>query len=99
MTLSSIVTSPCSICGREIRDGDVLSRIESGDVRGWAHIACTKPGVLRWIDEGRPHDDPLDWDRRERPTWRAEPGDGARAWWELHDRPEYEPRISSHPSL
>lgn len=77
-----MICSPCVICEEEIRDGDVLARVE-GDRTGWAHITCTKDGVTRWVREGRPGDGPLSWDRETRPTWRIDRPDG-RPYRHLH---------------
>lgn len=67
----------CTHCGHWLVQGrDVMVQIDGVD---WVHVTCTKHGVERWCREGRPHGDPLVWDRLEEPRWQTHQWDNDRA--------------------
>jgi hypothetical protein len=89
----------CAICAEAVRWDDQMTArggavnphcenpIEgygASDYR-WVHIACTGDGVRRWIREGRPGENPLQWVRSEDLSWYDLDKTGQTAWFVCDD--------------
>lgn len=65
----------CLVCGTAVQEYDAIVKPVTGyagptrAAARVAHVACTRHGVERWCRENRPTEDPLTWERHERPPW------------------------------